>query len=84
MTNTVTNHTTRWEKMATDLLVGRTILEAFYMTAEEADETGFYGRPVVLVLDNGMQLIPQADDEGNDGGALLVADAARAHVLPLL
>ena len=32
------------------------------------------GRPVVLVLSNGMCIMPQRDDEGNDAGALRVCD----------
>ena len=76
--------TQRWETKASDLLVGRTIRSVFYMSKGDVDEMGWYGRPVVLELDNGWQIIPQADDEGNDGGALVVGNETTSHVLPLL
>ena len=42
------------------------------MSETEADEGfGWRKRPVILVLDDGTEIIPQMDDEGNDGGSLL-------------
>lgn len=70
----------RWNKTAADLLVGRRIVAASYMTEAEANETGWYSRPVILQLDNGQYVVPQSDDEGNNGGALTVG----ASILPTL
>lgn len=51
-------------------LVGRTIKSVLYMDNESAEEMGWYSRPIVIELDDGTQLIPMSDDEGNNGGAL--------------
>jgi hypothetical protein len=55
-------------------LQGRKIVDARYMTQKEADQMGWYSRPLVLILDDGNLLYPSADDEGNDGGALFTND----------
>lgn len=73
----------RWNKAAADLLVGRKIVGARYMNIEEAEAAGWSQRPVVLFLDNGLQVYPMRDDEGNDGGALATSDDANS-VLPVL
>lgn len=69
-----------WNTKAAELLVGRTIVAASYMTPAEAKEMDWSCRPVILELDNGDVIIPQADDEGNDGGAL----SLNSGILPLL
>lgn len=58
-----------WNDMAKQL-VGRKIVAASYMSAEEADATGWSHRAVVLQLDDHSLLFPQSDDEGNDAGVL--------------
>ena len=35
----------------------------------------WYSAPIVIELEDGQALIPQADDEGNDGGALWIANS---------
>jgi hypothetical protein len=60
----------RWEAQANKLLKGRRIVGVRFMTAEEAEDSGFMSRPPVIVLDNGVAIFPMADDEGNDAGAL--------------
>lgn len=62
----------RWNAEAKKLLVGRTIVEARYMTPEEASAAGWDSQPVFLTLDDGTQFWPSSDDEGNDAGALHV------------
>lgn len=66
--------TRAWETKAHRALVGRRIVEARYMSQAEADALGFHSRAPVLVLDDGTALFPQADDEGNDAGALALVD----------
>ena len=39
-------------------------------------------RPPVLVLDDGTELTPWRDDEGNDGGALDIRSGNKATGLP--
>lgn len=59
-----------WTSEARGLLQGRTITDVRYMTEEEARQWAWYERPLVLILDNGTELFPSRDDEGNGGGAL--------------
>tara|TARA_A100001515_G_scaffold27140_1_gene20773 strand:+ start:160 stop:444 length:285 start_codon:yes stop_codon:yes gene_type:complete len=64
--------TKRWTKVASDILVGRTIKKVAYLTEKEAeDDFGWHKRPITFTLDNGTIIIAQMDDEGNDGGVLL-------------
>ena len=55
---------------ATERLVGRTIVEFFYL------EPGPYNHrhAPCLLLDDGTALIIQSDDEGNDAGSIKVVD----------
>lgn len=75
-----------WNRKAQKVLEGRTIVQAFYMSEEEADkEFGWDSRPLIIELDNGTQLVISADDEGNDGGSLFYAtDEEPNGVLPTL
>ena len=56
---------------------------------EEAEQTGWYSCPILLQLEDGSWLIPQQDDEGNDGGAIgisngIVGERSEYHILPVL
>jgi hypothetical protein len=51
-------------------LTGKTIASVRYMTKEEADEARWHSRPLIIRFTDGSVLIPQMDDEGNDGGAM--------------
>ena len=54
-------------------LIGRKITYIRWATAKETKQLGYIGAsPVIIKLDDGTLLIPQMDDEGNDGGALYV------------
>jgi len=55
-----------------DMLVGRTIKSMRRLTDEEMDEFGWTKNPMVLFLDDGTFIIPQIDEEGNDGGVLYI------------
>lgn len=62
-------------------LVGKTIVEARYLTPKEAEEMGWDESGVVLFLSDKTQIIISRDDEANGPGALLVgAD----EVLPVI
>lgn len=73
-----------WNEVAQKALVGRTIKAVSYMSEKEAEQLGWSSRPVCFELDNGMLVFPQSDDEGNDGGALIVADNKSDLILPVL
>ena len=72
-----------WTKIATEQLVGRTIVAVRYMTLDEQKDLGWYSRPVVLQLSDGNLIYPSKDDEGNDAGALFTANASNS-VLPVI
>ena len=75
-----------WQKTSEKWLVGKKIVMCRYMSDEEIKETGWSDRPLCILLDDGTWIIPQRDDEGNDGGALYVSNAAKekATVLPVV
>lgn len=72
-----------WTDVAKKQLLGRKIVHVRYMSQAEADDMGFYSRPIVLQLDDGNLIFPSADDEGNDGGALFTNDK-ETPTLPVL
>jgi hypothetical protein len=80
MANTRDEAVQRWNQQAADLLVGRTIEAARYMSDREMQIWGWSKRAIVIELDNGMRLWPAADDEANDAGALYTA----SHETPIL
>ena len=80
------NKKTDYTKLWTDrfkFLVGCKIIKVDYMTNEECVDLGWDKRPIQIHLDSGAILSPQADDEGNDGGALFTGwkDESLAPVL---
>lgn len=73
-----------WADVALKHLKGRTIVDAFYCSEEDQEALGWNDSGLVLVLDNGAQVIPQADDEGNGPGALVVATEENSTILPVV
>jgi hypothetical protein len=59
-----------WIKKISKLLVGKKIVRIQYMTEKDAEEQGWYRRPIQIRLEDGTWLTPSQDDEGNDGGSL--------------
>ena len=64
--------TYRWQKKIEKQLCGRTIVAVRYMTPEEADSSGWYYQPLLIIFDDGSAICPMSDDEGNESGALSV------------
>ncbi len=73
----------RWTKVARNILLNRTITGVRYMNKEEANVFGWYKRPLVFHLDNGIGITVSQDDEGNDGGALFTTDK-QENCLPVI
>lgn len=71
-----------WEKDVKDLLVGKKIVKVEWMSNKEAEDCGWYSRPIALLLDSGVWIYPMRDDEGNDGGALATS-ADNMPVIPV-
>ena len=78
------DYTKIWNKTANDLLLNRKIIKVEYMGTKEAEKTMWHNRPVRIILDNGTNILPMADDEGNDGGALWFGKDDGEEVLPVL
>jgi hypothetical protein len=69
--NNMENSITKtFQPLINDILKGRTIVAARYMSKQEAEDMYWDSRPLVIHLDNGTLLFMSRDDEGNDGGAL--------------
>jgi hypothetical protein len=60
----------RWLLDINRKLKGRTIREVRYLSDTECEQLGWTRKAAVLILDNGHQIWPSADDEGNDAGAM--------------
>ena len=60
-----------WEKDIEKVVLGKKIVKVQYMTEQDAqDNFAWYKRPIILTLEDGTELIPMADDEGNEGGSI--------------
>lgn len=64
----------QWETDINRFLKGKTIKEVKYLSKTEAENSMWYKRPVVIIFTDGSYIIPMADDEGNDGGAMYTSD----------
>lgn len=78
----MTDNEKRWTDEIREALAGRMIRKVRYMTVKEAEDWGWYKRPIIIELDNGTQLIPSMDDEGNDGGAIFT-NLKNLNVIPV-
>lgn len=75
----------KWQNSTRKLLVGKTIKHIRYLNDEEMDSLMWHSRPIVIVFTDGSLLIPQQDDEGNDGGAMFFQDKdGNQDVIPVI
>ena len=77
----------QWTGRAEKLLLGRKIIRIEYMSEDEIKHAGWHSRPICLQLDDKSWLVPQRDDEGNDGGALYYSNPEgpdKSEVLPVI
>jgi hypothetical protein len=72
-----------WIKKISKLLVGKKIVKIQYMTKKDAEEQGWYRRPIQIRLENGTWLTPSQDDEGNDGGSLYT-NIEKLPIIPVI
>lgn len=73
-----------WTKKASDLLIGKRIVKVKYMSSKEADSYGWYNCPILIGLEDGSWLVPQSDDEANDGGVIALSTKKDYKILPVL
>jgi len=76
--------TKQWTDYAMARLVNKKITNVRYMTIAEAKEWGWYKRPLIMMLNDGTQLILSMDDEGNDGGAMFGQKGDKDFTFPVL
>ena len=62
-------------------LKGKTIKEVTWLGDKDMENLMWYKRPVVIKFTDGTILIPQSDDEGNDGGSMYYQDAQTSDVI---
>jgi len=55
-----------------DNIIGRKIVAVRKTTAEEREQMFWYDNGIVLILDNGVSLLPVVDEEANAPGRLLI------------
>ena len=78
------DYTKIWNDKANKLLLNKKIVKVEYMHSEEAKDSMWGNRSVRLILEDGMNILPMADDEGNDAGALWLGNGKMEEVLPVL
>ena len=67
-----------------DNIIGHKILAIRKTTAAEREQQYWSANGIVLVLDNGVSLLPVTDEEGNEPGRLLVDDDGTGNFSGLL
>ena len=55
-------------------LKGKTIKEVTWLSDGDMESIGWDKRPVMIHFTDGSFVIPQSDDEGNDGGSMYYQD----------
>lgn len=63
-------------------LVGKSIESIRYMNDREMGMFGWDSRPIIILLNDGTFMIPQRDDEGNDGGAIALVNNKKFTLIP--
>ena len=77
--------TYRWHKKIEKQLCGKKIKSVRYMTPSEAESSGWYYQPILLILDDGTALCPMSDCEGNEAGAIAcIGDNVEVETIPVM
>tara|TARA_R100000458_G_scaffold47436_1_gene46205 strand:+ start:298 stop:561 length:264 start_codon:yes stop_codon:yes gene_type:complete len=59
-----------WTELTAKHLVGKKIVKVEYFPEVMMEDVMWHKRPITIHLEDGTILLPQMDDEGNDGGAI--------------
>lgn len=67
---------------ATQILQGKTILRVEYQTPEERQKLGWSKRAPTIVFTDGSRLLPVADEELNEAGAMILTSEEERQIIP--
>jgi hypothetical protein len=73
-----------WTKQAEQMLVGKVIKSVRFMTKKEIEMNGWYNSTIVITLDDGVEIYPSQDEEGNDVGVLCLTHKNQFGLIPKL
>ena len=77
--------TYRWQKKIEKQLCGRTIVSVRYMTPQEAESSGWYYQPLLIIFDDGSAICPMSDDEGNEAVSIAcMGDNVEVETIPVM
>jgi len=65
-------------------LIGRTIVSIRYMNDQEMSAWGWHSKPLIILLNDNTIIVPQRDDEGNDGGAMALVKEESFTIVPTI
>jgi hypothetical protein len=63
-----------WTKIAQNVLLNKKIVQVRYFNDSEMKAFGWTKRPILFVLEDGLECFISQDDEGNNGGSLFVGE----------
>lgn len=73
----------RWNRIATELLIGQKVKRVCYLSDDEIEHMGWDARSVGIEFESGLVVWISQDDEGNGPGSLFTSDD-KVPVLPVL
>ena len=77
--------TYRWQKKIEKQLCGKKIVAVRYMTPQEADSSGWYYQPLLIIFDDGSAICHMSDDEGNEAGAIAcMGEKVEVETIPVM
>ena len=71
-------------KEVKNVLLGKKVVEIRYMTEEECTYFCWDKAGIVIIFEDGSYILPQSDNEGNNGGALSLSTPARETIVPTI